>query len=113
MNFRLKPVPFVVVALVATVTLVLLPSCTKNSTVKTSAPVDLHQDIKTPFRFVAYGDTRFHDPKDTEAANPPVRLALVNASAEATPALPCFTRDALYHGSQEHDREARDHHTNL
>src|SRR4029077_21096716 len=83
MNFRRKPLPFVVVALVATATLVLLPSCTKNSTVQTSAPVDLHLDIKTPFRFVAYGDTRFHDPKDTEAASPPVRVALVNAIAEA------------------------------
>jgi len=95
MNFRRKPLPFVVVALVATATLVLLPSCTKNSTVQTSAPVDLHLDIKMPFRFVAYGDTRFHDPKDTEAANPPVRVALVNAIAEANPAFLCFTGDIV------------------
>ena len=31
--------------------------------------------VNTPFHFVAYGDSRFHDPKDTEGANPPVRQA--------------------------------------
>ena len=60
-----------------------LPCCTKKSSAQTGNPVDLRLEVKTPFRFVAYGDTRFHDPKDTEAANPPVRVALVQAIAEA------------------------------
>ena len=41
---------------------------------------------RCPFRFVAYGDTRFHDPNDTEAANPAARLALVQAIAVVDPA---------------------------
>ena len=103
MRIRRKPLPLLVFALVATATLVLLTCCTKKSAVRTSAPVDLHLDMKTPFRFVAYGDTRFHDPKDTEAANPPVRVALVNAIAEANPAFLCFTGDIVYNGYDEND----------
>ena len=38
-----------------------------------------------PFHFVAYGDSRFHDPKDIEAANPAACQALVKAIAEANP----------------------------
>ena len=70
MSFRRKPLAVRRGRSLATATLVLLTCCTKKSTAQTSAAVDLHLDIKTPFRFVAYGDTRFHDPKDTEAANP-------------------------------------------
>jgi len=42
--------------------------------------------VTNPFHCVIYGDARFHDPQDTEAANPPVRRALVQAIAEANPA---------------------------
>lgn len=44
-------------------------------------PVELQLQMSTPFHFVAYGDSRFHDPKDTEAANPHARQALVQAIA--------------------------------
>src|ERR1700693_1294271 len=44
-------------------------------------PVELHSQVKTPFRFIVYGDTRFTDPADTKAASPPVRRALVQAIA--------------------------------
>lgn len=56
-----------------------------------------------PFQFVAYGDTRFHDPKDTEAANPAVRVALVKAIAEVNPAFICFTGDIVYNGYDAND----------
>jgi Icc-related predicted phosphoesterase len=113
MNFRRKPMPFVVVALVATATLLLLTCCTKKSTAQTAAAVDLHLDVKTPFRFIAYGDTRFHDPNDTEAANPPVRVALVNAIAEANPAFLCFTGDIVYNGYDENDWKVWDSETTV
>ncbi|MGA9527359.1 MAG: metallophosphoesterase [Terriglobales bacterium] len=56
-----------------------------------------------PFRFVAYGDTRFHNPSDTEAANPAVRTALVHAIADANPSFICFTGDIVYNGYDPND----------
>ena len=73
----------------AMATLLALTCCSKTSA--QTSTVDLKLDVKAPLRFVAYGDTRFHDPKDFEAANPPVRVALVQAIADANPAFVCFT----------------------
>ena len=89
-----------------------LIGCMKKSTAQTPA-VDLQLDVKTPFRFVAYGDTRFHDPKDTEAANPPVRVALVQAIAEAKPAFVCFTGDIVYNGYDTDDWKVWDSETSI
>jgi Icc-related predicted phosphoesterase len=75
--------------------------------------VDLQLDLKTPFRFVAYGDTRFHDPKDTEAANPPVRIALVQAIADVNPAFICFTGDIVYNGNDADDWKVWDSETSV
>jgi hypothetical protein len=61
-----------------------LTCCARKLTAQT--PVDLQLKVNAPFRFVAYGDTRFHDPSDTEAANPAVRVLLVHAIAEVNPA---------------------------
>lgn len=94
------------------VTLLALTCCTTNSTAQTSA-TDLKLDLKTPVRFVAYGDTRFHNPKDTEASNPPVRVALVQAIAEVNPAFVCFTRDIVYNGYDADDRKVWDSETSI
>jgi len=88
--------------LLAAITALGVTGCTKKSTAQTST-VDLTLSLKTPFRFVAYGDTRFHDPKDTEAANPPVRRALVQAIADVNPAFICFTGDIVYNGYDAED----------
>lgn len=88
-----------------------LIGCTKKSTAQTS--VDLQLKVSVPFRFVAYGDTRFHDPKDTEAANPPVRIALVQAIAEANPAFICFTGDIVYNGYDVNDWKVWDTETSV
>jgi acid phosphatase type 7 len=74
-------------------------------------PVDLQLQISTPFRFVTYGDARFHDPKDTDAANAPVRQALVQAIAEAKPAFVCFTGDIVYNGDDKDDWKVWDSET--
>ena len=79
-----------------------LSSCTNKSTAQT-VPVDLQNGAKTPFSFVVYGDTRFHDPADTEAANPAVRVALVRAIAELNPAFIAFTGDIVYNGFDVND----------
>jgi len=87
-------------------------ACESKSAAQT-ASVDLSVDVKTPFHFVAYGDTRFHDPKDTEAANPPVRVALVKAIADANPAFICFTGDIVYNGPDADDWKVWDNETSV
>jgi Icc-related predicted phosphoesterase len=98
---------------VAAAMLLALPGCTKKSSAQTSAPVDLQVDVNAPFRFIAYGDTRFHDPKDTDAANPPVRVALVQAIAEANPAFVCFTGEIVYNGYDKDDWKVWDSETSV
>jgi 3',5'-cyclic AMP phosphodiesterase CpdA len=87
-------------------------SCTKKSIGQTST-TDLQLKVSTPFRFVAYGDSRFHDPKDTDAANPPVRIALVRAVAAANPAFICFTGDLVYNGDDADDWKVWDSETSV
>jgi len=100
-------------ALVSTAAILLtLTCCAKKSSAQT-ASVDLNGDVKMPFRFVAYGDTRFHDPKDTEAANPAVRVALVQAIADASPAFICFTGDIVYNGYDANDWKVWDSETSV
>jgi Icc-related predicted phosphoesterase len=93
-------------------TLFVLTGCSKKSSAQTS-PVDLRLDVKAPFRFVAYGDTRFHDPQDTEAANPSVRVALVRAIADVNPAFVCFTGDIVYNGFDSNDWNVWDRETGV
>jgi acid phosphatase type 7 len=88
-----------------------LTACTEKSTAQIS--VDLQLKVSVPFRFVAYGDTRFHDPKNTDAANPPVRVALVQAIAEANPAFICFTGDIVYNGYDLNDWKVWDTETSI
>src|SRR5271157_972370 len=74
-------------------------------------PVELQLQVNTPFHFVAYGDSRFHDPKDTEAANPAVRQALVQAIAQASPAFISFGGDIVYNGYDKDDWKVWDSET--
>ena len=90
--------------------LLTLPCCSKRSTAQTSS-VDLRLDVKAPFRFVVYGDTRFHDPTDRDAANPAVRTALVQAIAAVNPAFVCFTGDIVYNGYDAADWKVFDNET--
>src|SRR6202162_45699 len=93
------------------VTLLGFTECTKKATAQ--SPVDLQLKASVPFRFVAYGDTRFHDPTDTDAANPPVRQALVKAIAEVNPAFICFTGDIVYNGNDANDWKVWDDETSI
>lgn len=112
MSSRRTPVAQAVVVLFAAASLLALTCCSKKSSAQVST-VELRLDVKTPFRFVAYGDARFHDPKDTEAANPSVRVALVEAVAKANPAFICFTGDLVYNGSDADDWKVWDHETSV
>ena len=69
----------------------------------TTRPVDLQQDVPTPFRFVAYGDIRFTDPANKDASNPAARVALVQAITEAKPAFISIGGDLVYNGYSRND----------
>ena len=74
-------------------------------------PVELQLQVSPPFHFVVYGDSRFHDPKDTEAANPPVRQTLVRAIAQTDPAFVSFGGDIVYNGDDVDDWKVWDSET--
>ena len=112
MNF-LRRFFFLFLLVCAVAVILALSSCTKKTTTPQTVSVDLQANINAPFRFVTYGDTRFHDPTDTEAANPPVRVALVQAIAEASPAFICFTGDIVYNGYDVNDWKTWDAETSI
>ncbi|MFZ0782695.1 MAG: metallophosphoesterase [Candidatus Sulfotelmatobacter sp.] len=88
-------------------------ACTHSNSQTSSPPqpVELRLQVSTPFHFVVYGDARFHDPKDTEAANPPVRQALVQAIAQTNPAFISFGGDIVYNGYDKDDWKVWDSET--
>src|SRR5690242_3625550 len=71
--------------------------------VRRPQPIEINAGLHTPFRFVAYGDTRFTDPSDTKAADPEVRQQLVRAIAEAHPDFVTFGGDIAYNGDRADD----------
>ena len=68
-----------------------------------SAPVALQLNVSAPFSFVAYGDTRFTNPADTDASNPVVRATLVQAIANLHPAFVSIGGDIAYNGYDAND----------
>ncbi|HSY64177.1 MAG TPA: metallophosphoesterase family protein, partial [Terriglobales bacterium] len=66
-------------------------------------PIELQAQVNLPFRFAAYGDTRFTDPKNTDASNPAVRQTLVQAIADAHPAFISIGGDLVYGGANVND----------
>jgi len=112
MSSRGTPLAQSVAFLFVTVPLLALVCCTGKSSAQTPT-VDLRLEVNAPFRFVAYGDTRFHDPNDTDAANPSIRVALVQAIAEVNPAFICFTGDIVYNGYDAGDWKVWDNETRI
>ena len=100
-------------ALSAAVILLGLHACTNShsQTAVDTASAELQLQVGTPFRFVAYGDSRFHDPTDTEHANPTARRALVQAIAKVNPAFVSFGGDIVYNGYDENDWKVFDDET--
>ncbi len=78
-----------------------------------SQPLELHHSEPASFKFIVYGDTRFTDPTNTEAANPPVRQALVKAIADASPDFICFGGDIVYNGDRAADWKVYDSETQI
>lgn len=97
----------------STIALLGCTACTHSSSQTSSPPqpVELQLPVSAPFHFVVYGDSRFHDPKDTSAANPPVRQALVQAIAQTNPAFISFGGDIVYNGYDKDDWKVFDNET--
>ncbi len=104
---RLTSVSLVVIAVL------FLSNCTKKTSALITKTTDLQQDIQAPFRFVAYGDARFHNPQDTQAANAAVRTSLVQAISDANAAFICFSGDIVYNGYDKNDWDVWDRETSL
>jgi len=107
MSIRLKNLFFV---LLTTVTLSV--SCSwKNEQEKAvfaENHVALELKVAPAFRFVAFGDTRFHDPSDTEPANPAIRQALIAAIDKENPAFISIGGDIVYNGENSKDWQVWD-----
>jgi acid phosphatase type 7 len=73
--------------------------------------VALELKVPATFRFVAFGDTRFHDPSDTEPANPAIRHALVAAIDKENPAFVSIGGDIVYAGADPKDWQVWDSET--
>jgi acid phosphatase type 7 len=80
----------------------------KAVTSTTENHVALELKLPATFRFVAFGDTRFHDPADTEPANPAIRHALVAAIDKENPAFISIGGDIVYTGENPKDWQVWD-----
>jgi acid phosphatase type 7 len=84
-----------------------------EQSVATTNHVALHLETSGEFAFVAFGDTRFHDPSDTEPANPAVRQALVEAIDQEHPAFVSIGGDIVYNGENAKDWQVWDTETKI
>ena len=75
--------------------------------------VALALETSSEFAFVAFGDTRFHDPADTGPANPAVRQALVAAIDKEHPAFISIGGDIVYSGENPKDWQVWDSETKV
>jgi len=73
-----------------------------------TSPVDIQLNRASRVHFVAYGDTRFTNPSDTDAANPEARRELVRAIANAHPDFVTFGGDITYNGNDPKDWQVYD-----
>src|SRR5215467_9086982 len=74
-------------------------------------PVEIQLNRSNHLHFIAYGDTRFTDAANTDAANPEVRRELVKAIANAHPDFVTFGGDITYRGDDPNDWKVYDSET--
>src|SRR5215831_3802885 len=76
-----------------------------------SPPLQIDAKVHGHFRCVVYGDTRFTDPANKDAANAEVRQQLVQAIANARPRFVVFGGDIAYKGERVDDWKVYDSET--
>jgi len=108
-------IPFksTVVLLLTIVTLNISCSANNRRTKLDGSENHIELELKVPavFRFVAFGDTRFHDPSDTQPASPGIRRALVAAIDKEHPAFISIGGDIVYNGYDSDDWKVFDSET--
>ena len=90
---------------------ILFVALTAITTSAQPRPLEINAGVHTPFRFVAYGDTRFTDPANTKDTNAEVRQELVRAIAAAHPAFISFGGDIPLNGFSVDDWKVYDQET--
>jgi hypothetical protein len=90
---------------------ILFAALTTITTAAQGRPVEIDVAVQAPFRFVAYGDTRFTDPANAKDTNPEVRRELVRAIAAAHPAFISFGGDIPLNGFSVDDWKVYDRET--
>jgi Icc-related predicted phosphoesterase len=98
--FRLRQVACFAVLLSGAASLLV---CRSAGSKDQEGAIALEQKVSMPFRFAAFGDTRFHDPGDTQIANAAVRQAIVRAIAKERPGFISIGGDIVYNGDQVSD----------
>jgi len=76
-------------------------------------PLTLKAAVSSPLRFVAFGDTRFHDPADKKAGSAAVRHAMVAAIDKQHPDFISIGGDIVYTGADSNDWQVWDSETEL
>lgn len=97
---------FVISAYIAILTIASLAiglSCKSSAGAPDAAPVALELKVPAKFTFIAFGDTRFHDPSDTKAASAEYRQAIVAAIDQVKPAFVSIGGDIVYNGDDSKD----------
>lgn len=64
---------------------------------------DFEVQVRTPFKFAAYGDIRFTDPTSTSVTRKSIRRALIQAIADAEPAFISIGGDIASKGAKDED----------
>jgi len=98
----------VLLTLAATATVSCSGRNKEEKTLLAANHVQLQLKVPASFRFVTFGDTRFHDPADTEPANAAIRQALVAAIDKENPAFVSIGGDVVYNGYDAKDWQVWD-----
>jgi len=94
--------------LVRKLVLLWVSSCAGVFVSAQTQPVEVQLNHSSHTHFVAYGDTRFTNPSDTNAANPAARQELVKAISEANPDFVTIGGDIAYNGNDPNDWKVYD-----
>jgi hypothetical protein len=93
--------------------LILLVSLAAIAATAQTQALQITFPVHAPFRFVAYGDTRFTDPANIKDTNPTVRQELIKAIAKVRPAFISFGGDIPFNGFSEDDWKVYDRETSI